>query len=147
METFRSRCEALVADIDLAEVWEVVVGEPEPLSLDDLADLYWGPSPELTQKVALRLHLDRSSKYFAASQDGFEPRSREAVDEMVDRQRRAAEKAEAEASLMNELADGKLPQPSTPDQERLIEHLRQYAVHGDDYSRYTDGPPAAAPSI
>ena len=138
VETFRTRCEALVADIDLAEVWGVVVGEPQPFSLDDLADLYWGPSPELAQKVALRLHLDRSSKYFSASQDGFEPRSREAVDEMVDRQRRAAEKAEAEASLMNGLADGRLPEPSTPDQERLIEHLRQYAVHGDDYSRYTD---------
>ena len=134
-EGFKRQCQALFSYIDLSEVWEVVNEEAGPLGLDGLAELCWGPAPSMAQKAALALHLDRGSDYFEYTREGYIARSREAVEEIQLRRMREAENAEATERLINELSRGNLPSPLTHHQESLVQHLRGYAVHGDDYGR------------
>ena len=135
VEEFRRSCEALASDIDLKEAWEVAHVEASPIDLDDLAELYWGHSRGAAQRVGLRLHLDRTSLYFVEDQDGYVARPREQVQEIQARREREAENVQAEASLMESLSDGSLPPRMTRYQSGLLEHLRGYATHGEDYTR------------
>ena len=132
---FQHRCDELASEIDLTEVWEVVREESASMTLDELAELHWGSPHDLAQRVALLLHLDRTARYFVADKTGYTPRSQDAVREAEARQRREAENAQAAASLMDGLAQGVLPQPLTRHQSTLLEHLRGYAVHGENYTR------------
>ena len=59
LERFRSRAEELAASLDLADVWEVVSGEDDPLSLADVAELHWGAPPSGEQLAAMLLHLNQ----------------------------------------------------------------------------------------
>jgi exoribonuclease-2 len=135
LEELSRRCQDLSSDIDLSEVWEVITDEATPIDLDGLAELYWGPSPTVTQRVALVLYLDQSTDYFEHGLEGYTARSRASVQEIQARRRREAENAEAAQSLVDGLSRGRLPQPLTQHQATLLKQLRDYAVHGDDYAR------------
>ena len=135
LEKFQRRCEALVPDVDLTEVWEVVRDQPDPVTLDDLADLLWGTSHDATEKVALLLRLDRTDLYFVNDNERYIPRSQEEVQHILDRRAREEENARAASSLMEHLSRGDLPPEMTQQQANLLEFLRGYAVHGDNYTR------------
>ena len=135
LEEFRRRSQELSASIDLTEVWDVVADEGLPLSVDELAELYWEGPGGAGHRAAMALRVDMSSDRFEYAKGGYTPRSRSTVAELQARRRREAEHAEEAASLMRGLADGEVPAQSTPHQSTLVEHLRGYAVHGDDYSR------------
>ncbi len=135
VEAFRRRCDELASAMDLAEVWEVARDEASHLSLEDLAELYWGTAPDAAQRAACVLHLDRDSTYFVADREGYAPRSREAVADIHERRRREAENAQAADSLVASLASGRLPDELTRPQAALLEHLRGYVIHGEDYPR------------
>lgn len=135
VEAFRQKCEELASTMDLAEVWEVIRDEAQHFSPDDLAELYWGPSPDAAQRAACVLHLEWDSTYFVADKEGYAPRSRVAVEEIHERRRREAENAQAADSLVACLAQGTLPAELTRPQAALLEHLRGYVIHGEDYPR------------
>ena len=136
LEEFRRTCESMAAAVDLSEVWEVVRDEEEDnSSADALAELYWGDSAEAAQRVAVALHLDRHTDYFVRTADGYAARTAEAVDEIRTRRRRQAEYAADADALMEALRERRLPDPPTKSQEAQLRHLREYAVHGDDYAR------------
>ncbi len=135
LERFRSSAEETAAALDLAEVWEVVCGEEETLSLDDVAELHWGDTPSGEQLAAMLLHLNRSSLYFVDADGGYLPRPQQAVEETLARQRRAAENELAREELARHLADGALPLEPSAYQSELLSHLRGFAVHGENYTR------------
>ena len=135
LDEFRRTCESTAADVDLSEVWEVVRDEEDDASADALAELYWGDSAQAAQRVAVALHLDRHTDYFVRTADGYAARTAEAVDEIRTRRRREAEYASDADALMEALRQGRLPDPPTKSQEAQLRHLREYAVHGDDYAR------------
>lgn len=135
VEEFRRESEAISADIDLSEVWEVSSDEAAPIDLLGLADLYWDTQPRPAQIAALALHLDQNSDHFTYGSDGYTPLTRAAVEETQVRRRREAENAEAASSLMAALSQGSLPEPLSAGQEAVLDHLRSYAVYGDDYAR------------
>jgi exoribonuclease-2 len=136
VEEFRGRCEALASEIDLSEVWDVVVDEAAPLSLDDIAELHWGPSPDAAHKVALLLRLEeRDALYFEGGKHGYTPRSREAVRETLTRRQREQENAREAEELVAYLSRGVLPEQLTEHQHSLLDHLRGFAVHGEAYPR------------
>ena len=135
VEKFRAQCEETSSGIDLAEVWELVRQDDAPMSLDDLAELYWGSSYDTAQKVALLLHLEVTSLYFINDEKGYTARSQEYVQETQARRQREAENASAAASLVEHLSQGRLPPQMTSYQSGLLEHLRGYAVHGEVYTR------------
>ena len=135
MEEFRRQSQHLSTDINLSELWEVVGDHPTPISFDSLAELYWGSSPKPAQTAALALHLDQNSDHFSYGSDGYTTRSRASLAEIQARRRREAESAEAAASLMSHLSEGSLPEPLSSSQAAMLQHLRGYAVHGEDYAR------------
>ena len=134
-EEFRQRCHALSAEIDLSDAWEVGSDGPAQIGLDSLAELYWGPSPDDAQRVALLLHLEQDQDHFLPAKAGYTVRTRASVEEIQRRRERQSEEATAAESLMGSLSLGQLPQRLTRDEEALLEHLRGYAVHGKEYSR------------
>jgi len=135
VEEFRRESEALAASVDLSEVWEVFGDEAGPIDLLGLAGLYWDSSPKPAQIAALALHLDQNADHFSYGSNGYTPLTRAAVEEVQVRRTREAETAEAASSLMATLSQGSLPEPLSAAQEAVLDHLRSYAVFGDDYAR------------
>ena len=136
VEQVRKQAQEISSGIDLVDVWDVVTGdEPAPISVHEVAELYWGAPPEAAALAALVLHLDRSSDYFAYGTEGYTPLSRSALEEIRARRRREAENAEAAATLMQGLSDGNLPAEISRAQTTLLDHLRGYTLYGEDYSK------------
>jgi exoribonuclease-2 len=81
------------------------------------------------------LHLERGDDHFAVGPEGYTPRTSQAVHDIRARRTREAEAAAAAESLMSSLSEGRLPEPMTPAQDALVQHLKGYAVHGEDYGR------------
>ena len=134
MEALRRRCEGLRQDIDLSDVWEVINEESETVGLDALAELHWSGPVDAAHRLALALHLEETD-YFAPADEGYDVRSREQVQKRIARRQREAEAAEAAACVMASLSEGRPPEPLLPDHEAVLQHLRAYAVFGDDYVR------------
>ena len=133
VESFRQECQALGSDIELSEVWETVGDEAAPMSLDSLAELYWGATLSPAQRVALALHLEQSSEYFVRENDRYHARTRASVEEIQTRRRREAQRATVAQALMDQISLGRLPQPLDSDQAALLQRLRDYAVHGEEH--------------
>ena len=132
---FRDVAEEAAKEIDLSVVWEVAVDEQVAMSVEEIADLYFDSGVGPADIVALTLHLDRGSDYFVAQDNGHIPRTAEALETLRERRRREAENAEAAKTLMAALTEHRLPEPMSRLHEGLLEHIRGYAVHGDDYTR------------
>ena len=132
---FRDGAEGAAKQIDLSEVWEVTVDEQVGMSVEEIADLYYDSGVGPAEMVALTLHLDRGSDYFVQQQDAHVPRTEEDLEALRARRRREAENAEAAKTLMAALNAGTLPDPMSRLHENLLEHIRGFAVHGDDYTR------------
>ena len=134
-EAFRLQCETLASEIDLAEAWEVACDDPSPIGLADLADLYWGASHTPLEQAALLLHLYRDSIYFADEGGSYRCQPREKVEEMRQRRQREKERAEAASALALHLSQGWLPDAMDSRLSGLLQHVRGYVVHGDNYSK------------
>ena len=132
---FRDGAEEAAKEIDLSEVWEVTVDEQVAMSAEEVADLYheggFGPA----EAVAMILHLDRGSDYFVQQEGGHVPRTEEDLEALRARRRREAENAEAAETLMAALKAHTLPDPMSRLHEGLLDHIRGFAVHGDEYTR------------
>lgn len=133
---FRVKVEEAADAIDLSEVWGVVVDEQEAMSVEEIADLYHENGAGPQEMVALTLHLDRGTDFFSTDKASrFTPRTLEALEELRARRKREAENAEAAETLIEGLANGKLPEPMSNLHENLLQHVRGFAIHGDDYAR------------
>ena len=135
VEEFGRQCQTLSSKIGLREVWQVVNDETAPVSLENLAELCWDTPVDAVHLAALAIHLDQSSDCFVREKSGYTPRTPAAVEETQTRRRREAESAEAADSLMRSLSQGSLPETLTGTQAAHLEHLRGYAIHGEEYAR------------
>jgi exoribonuclease-2 len=130
---WREECEALMRDLDLAELWDVVGGEGEKLSLEDLATLHWGAGAGLMKRVALQAHLQMESLYFLRRDDAFTARSREEVEALLWQRKQEEESASDEAAFLSWLSGTEPLDSMTGRQEEWLEDLRQFAIMGDAY--------------
>ena len=105
------------------------------MSIEEIADLYYDTGVGPAEMVALTLHLDHGSDYFVPQDGGHVPRTEEELEALRARRRREAENAEAAETLMASLNSGTLPDPMSRLHENLLEHIRGFAVHGDEYTR------------
>ena len=135
LKAFSAGSESLSAGIDLAEAWELVVDDPSPMSLAELADLYWAESPSPVQLSALLLHLENDDLYFEGVPGGYLPRPEAKVKETLCRRRRQAERRRAFAGLAARLASGEAPDSPGRYERELIDHLKGFVVYGDNYTR------------
>ena len=132
---FRDGVEEAAKEIDLSEVWEVTVDEQVAMSVEEVADLYHDSGVGPAEMVALTLHLDSGSDYFVQQEGRQVPRTEEDLEALRARRRREAENAEAAKSLMAALYAHTLPDPMSRLHEGLLDHIRGFAVHGDEYTR------------
>ena len=132
---FRDGAEEAAKEIDLSEVWEVTVDEQVAMSVEEVADLYHDSGVGPAEMVALTLHLDRGSDYFVQQEGRHVPRTEEDLETLRARRRREAENTEAAKTLMAALTEHTLPDPMSRLHEGLLEHIRGFAVHGDEYTR------------
>ncbi len=134
-EEFRARCQDLSSEIDLSEVWDVLVDDAEPSTLHELAELYWGDGADPAKLAALVLHLEEGTDYFNAYEGEYIPRSRDDLKALLTRREREARHATEAKELALDLAAGHLPESATEYQDQLLHHLQGFAIHGDDYGR------------
>lgn len=132
---FQELSEGISAEIDVSELWEVVRDEGAALSLEELAELYWGDEPEAAQRIGLLIHLDDNHLYFTRDANGYTPRSQAALDDLVARREREAQNEKSAAELVAHLSKGTLPTDADSYQRTLLDHMRGFAVHGEVYSR------------
>ena len=132
---FRDGAEEAAKQIDLSEVWEVTADEQVAMNVEEIADLYYDSGVGPAKVVALALHLDHGSDYFVPQDGGHVPRTEEDLEALRARRRREAENAEAAETLMAALKAGTLPDPMSRLHENLLEHIRGFAVYGDEYAR------------
>ncbi len=132
---FRQQSEGIASDVDIAELWEVVSDEHTAWKFSELAELYWGSEADAAQQVALLLCLDRDSLYFEDGKAGYTPRAPSAVEETLSRRRRQAQQAAEADDLLACLERGELPPTLTAHQQMLVSSIREFAAHGDDYTR------------
>ena len=127
--------EGISAEIDVSELWEVVRDEGATLSLEELAELYWGDEPEAAQRIGLLIHLDDNHLHFTRDAKGYTPRSQAALDDLVARRERVARNERSAAELLACLSNGALPPDLDSHQRTLLDHMRGFAVHGEVYTR------------
>ena len=130
---WREECEALMRGLDLAEVWEVVGGEGQELSLDDLATLHWGADAGPIKRVALQGHLQMESLYFLRRNDAFVARSREEVEALLWQRKQEEAAALDEAAFLSWLSGTEPLDTMTGRQQEWLEDLRQFSIMGDAY--------------
>ena len=130
---WRGQCDALVQEPQLQEVWEVVQGDVPHLTLDQAAELVWEVPAGAMQRAALLLSLHKSGLYFSAKGEVWVPRSTDQVeDRLQQREHRCTTEAER-TGFLSWLEAGEEVTAWSSRQEDWLEHLREFAVHGDAY--------------
>ena len=136
VESFQTRAEAVADNLDLEEVWDVVCDDGEPLTITDIAELYWGEEPSPQRAVGILLNLHRDGLLFSRDGAHYVPKSREEVAEEMERRERAERRAADVFNLTEAVKRGELPEePLSDGQLEILDRVRGLAVYGEDYAR------------
>ena len=135
VEKLSQEANSVSNDIDLEEVWDVVCDDGDALTLTDIAELYWGTEPEISQSVGLLLYLLDSDIRFARDGSHFVPRDRDTVAQTLERMERQAQRATDSKSLIAAVKSGELPAELTPYQSDTLDLVRGFAIHGEEFNR------------
>ena len=66
LTSFVDSARELSSNVDLQEIWELLTGDQETLTISEIASLYWNGAMDTLRWVALYLHLEDTSPYFEA---------------------------------------------------------------------------------
>ena len=121
--------------IDLEEVWDVVCDDGDALTLTDIAELYWGVEPTPQQFVGLLFHLLGNDLRFVRDGSHYLPRDRETVAQTLERMQRQAQRAADSEALVGAFKSGELPSELTQYQSDMLDQIRGFVLHGDEYNR------------
>ena len=131
------RREAFKQDINLTEVWELMVEEEKALPVAEMAELWFASAtPDQVAAMGRALYEDR---FLFKHKDGlWVPNPPEVVEALQDKVRREEEErreqAEAAQWLRAVWEGNRIP--DTPLRDRLVERLRSVAVWGQDSPEY-----------
>lgn len=129
------RREELAEQVDVAELWELVHEESQPLPLQDLAELVFGAPVQDDQLSATLRALFYERLHFKLSGGEFLPLSPEQLEKKIQQQEReAAHRAEVDRAveylqLVQRLPVGQDPPPAP---EGLLELLRDLVVFEEE---------------
>ena len=135
VEEFRNRTEAALSDIDLEEVWDVVCDDGEALTLSDIGELYLGAEPSEHHTIAILLYLLNDDLLFVRDGTHFLPHDRDTVASMVERRQRQQQRTSDSEELSAAFRAGRLPVNPTEYQSEVLDLVRSFILHGDDYTR------------
>ena len=135
VEELSREVNAVAEEIDLEEVWDVVCDDGDALTLMDIAELYWGVEPTPQQSVGLLFHLLGSDLRFVRDGSHYLPRDRETVAQTLERMERQAQRAADSEALVAAFKSGVLPSELTQYQSDMLDQIRGFVLHGDEYNR------------
>ena len=137
VEDFRRHAESALSDLDLdlEEVWDVVCDDGGPLTLSDIGELYLGAEPSPHQTVAILLYVLDDDLLFVRDGLHFIPRDRETVTSLIDRRQRQQQRTADAEELTAAFRAGALPGSMTDYQSEILGQVRDFVLHGDDYTR------------
>ncbi len=92
IEASHQRRERLKEEIDLAELWEVVVDEAEEISPEELAEIYFGEGVDDDQVAAIIRAVLEDRLYFRFREGNILVHSREEVERLKEARRKEAER-------------------------------------------------------
>jgi exoribonuclease-2 len=135
LEALAVRVSGAAAEIDLLQVWELVVEDGRTMTLSEIADLHFGTGAGPERVAALATHLLTKPVYFKRRGHTYAPRSAEEIERTAERERSEAEREAASAAVMDALAGGQVPQQPSDREKKLLADVRAFAVHGDEHPR------------
>ena len=137
LQAYTASVRALAAHIDLKEIWEPFKDDPEPLSISDIATLYWEGEIDPSRWIALHLHLEDACPYFEDRGNNtclpLKPADAEArKNRFSRREAQSQELAEFLYWLSESEADPYDPETLTKRQQNWLEQIRRYALWGNE---------------
>ncbi len=135
LEAFAKRVAETVGSLDLSEVWELVVEGRRAVTLEEIADLYFGDGARPEQLASLATHLEVLPVYFERRGRIYVARSAEEIKHTALRKRKKADRQTAETSVIEALAEGRPPELHSEMERRLLSEVMGFAVHGDEHPR------------
>ena len=136
LKTYAMAVRALSREIDLEAVWEIAVESATPLSLTEIADLFYNTEIDATQWIALYLHLHGDCPYFQPQfSNTYSPYT---VDQAYFRRQHNSRKKDRDEEreefihAMANNAESIDEHTLTPRQQTYLEQIRQYALWGSE---------------
>ena len=134
IKALNKQLRTLANEMNLHEIWKTIEDFELQYSAEQIAYLYFGHQPSMSELASLVVHLEtncmyfdrKDSVYFAAQPFEIEGK----LAEITTREK----KKESSYSLVKSLEEGSLPHPLTPEHKMLLNHLRGFAVHGKEYN-------------
>ena len=137
VEDLSRKAETVADEVDIEELWDVVCDDAQPLTLADIGELYWGAEPSQMQTVGLLLNLFRDELHFVRDGEHYLPVDRETVSRTIERRERRARQTADAQSLSKSIRERRLPESLTDHQSELLDQVRGFVLHGDDYTHAT----------
>ena len=133
IENLRKRAHNLSHSVKAEDLWELLKNSENPLTLDDLAQIYWGESNTGEERIALLLNLEKDNLHFSFVKGTYTPRSQDDIDKILLRRRTAQQNQMESKILVDHLSEGMLPAPLTKHQDYLVKDWRKLAIYGPEY--------------
>ncbi|RUM87371.1 MAG: hypothetical protein DSZ24_06230 [Thermodesulfatator sp.] len=135
-----ARRRRLAQELDLAEIWELVVGEAENFDPYELAELYFGSQVEEDQVAALVRAVLEDRLYFRLRDGRISVHSREEVERLLLARKREEERLRRLSlgeSFLQALMRGETPPPEIPQEirEYYLSALRDFCLFGEEAPR------------
>lgn len=132
---FIEKCQKLAKSINIRKAWELLVGDSHITSAAEIAALTFehGGIPE--NIIAVYINIDVDPLFFEIKQGEIHVRTEEQVSEINAKRSRIQREQQEEDSLISMLELGEFEEPLTDHQKGILVYIRNFAIHGDNYSR------------
>ena len=133
--SFSNKCNQIASSLNISEAWELLLDEERVLTADEIADSCITHHVYPEHIVAVHLIISSDPMYFEQDKHGFRARSSSQVKEILISRERLAKIEQDETDLLTSLGKGLVPESLTQHQMESLDHIREFAIHGDDYKR------------
>ena len=133
LQTFKNDCEGLVEKIDIEAIWNLVDGQSESFALKDLVNLYFSEPHSPKEIAAMAILLNKDKYYFKFSKNRYFPNSQSQVLKIKEFHHQTMENKKVISNLLSAMLKNTMPAKLDNSQEAFLNHLKKYAVHGEDY--------------
>ncbi len=138
LEEAHARREKLKEELDLEELWEVVVDEAEEMSPEELAEVYFGPEPDDDQIAAVIRAVLEDRLYFRFREGRILIHAREEVERLKEARRKEEERLrrrEEGATWLEALLRGEQYPIGQEIKNYWLSALKDFYLFGDEAQR------------
>ena len=139
MRKFSTEAQKICSQLNLEEIWKIMAQELEKngnqnVDIGDIADLLdLKNSPHLI--AALYLHINENPMFFSLNKNNLVIHSHETGEATEAKQRKAKREYRDEVELADAITNKSIPANLTDHQLQLLDHLKNFVVLGESYTR------------